>query len=167
MSFQSIPCFVFSSCFLRGFQFSLKLISPQHRLLHFIRSYYLLIYKVVIDLFHSFRLNCSPFYVFNDGKVVFSLFIILFLFSRFNFCSCNSVCFGLFGCALFGCVAFTFTVVSGSFLFDCFHLLILDVSGTVVLSCSLSGIFSSISRSKTQPFFIIVLTWSASFWLVV
>ena len=39
----------------------------------------------------------------NDGKVVFSLFIILFKFSGFNFCWCDSVYSGLFGCALLGC----------------------------------------------------------------
>ena len=43
---------ILSSCFLRGSQFSHKLISPQHRLVHLIRSYYSLIHKVVLDLFY-------------------------------------------------------------------------------------------------------------------
>ena len=73
----------------------------------------------------------------NDDKVVFLLFIILFKFSRFTFCSCDNVCFGLFGCALFGCVGFPFSEVGGSFLLGYFYLLILGVSGTVLLSCSL------------------------------
>ena len=115
---------------------------------------------------------------FHDGKVVFSLFIILIKFSRFTFCSCDSVCLWLFGCALFGYVVFPFFEVGGIFLLDCFllfflffffFLLILDVCGTILLSCS-SFIFScisSISRSENQTFFFIGLTWSASLWLVI
>ena len=90
----------------------------------------------------------------NDDKVVFSLFIILFTFSRFNFCPCVRVYFG-FCCALFGCVAFTFYEVGGSFLFGCFCLLIFDVTGMVLLSCSLY-IFCCISRiswSENQPLY--------------
>ena len=45
---------IFSSCFLRGSQFSHKLISPRHRLAHIIRLYYLLMYKLVLDLFFPF-----------------------------------------------------------------------------------------------------------------
>ena len=62
----------------------------------------------------------------NDGKVVFSLFKIPFKFSRFNFCSCDSVCSGLFGCAEFGYVGFPFSEVGGSFRlgsFVCWYLL--------------------------------------------
>ena len=55
----------------------------------------------------------------NDGKIVFSPLIILFKFSRFAFCSCVSVCSGLFGCALFGCVAFPFSKVGGSIRLGC------------------------------------------------
>ena len=51
----------------------------------------------------------------NDGKVIISLFIILFKFSRFNFCSCDNVCSGLFGWAVFGCVEFSFSEGGGSF----------------------------------------------------
>ena len=61
----------------------------------------------------------------SDGKVVFSPFIIPFKFSRFTFCSCVSVCSGLIGCAVFGCVAFSFSKVGGSILLGCFCLLIL------------------------------------------
>ena len=48
--------FDFSSCFLRGSQFFHKLISPLHRLVNLIRSYYSLIYtcKLVFDLFFPF-----------------------------------------------------------------------------------------------------------------
>ena len=46
------PDFVFF--FVRGSQFSHKLISPLHRLIHLIRLYYWLIYEIVQDLFHSF-----------------------------------------------------------------------------------------------------------------
>ena len=67
----------------------------------------------------------------NDGKVVFSLSIILFKFSRFTFCSCVSDCSGLLGCALCGCVVFPFSKVGRSFRLGCFSLLIPDVSGTV------------------------------------
>ena len=62
-----------------------------------------------------------------------------------------------------------FSEVGGSFRFDCFCLLILGVSDIVFLFCLLF-IFcciSSISRSENQPFFIIVLIWSASFGVVV
>ena len=45
---------IFLSCFLRGSLFSHKLISPLHRLVHLIRLYYLLIYKLMLDLFFSF-----------------------------------------------------------------------------------------------------------------
>ena len=96
----------------------------------------------------------------NDGKVIFSLFIILFKFSTFNFCSCDSVCSGLFGCAVFGCVEFSFSEVGGSFRMGCFCLLLFNVRGYVVPLCW-SFIFwciSIISRSENQPFFIFVLT---------
>ena len=106
----------------------------------------------------------------NDGKVVFSLFIILLKFSRFNFCSCDSVCSGLFACAVFGYVGFPFSEVGGSFRMGCFCLLIFAVPGNVLLLYCWSFIFwciSIISKSENQPFFIIVLTWSACLWLVV
>ena len=48
-----------SSCFLRGPQFFHPLISPLHRLDHLTQLYYLLIWKVVFDLF------C----LFCDGKI--------------------------------------------------------------------------------------------------
>ena len=100
----------------------------------------------------------------NDGKVVFSLFIILFNFSRFNFCSCDSVCSGLFGC-----VELPFSKVGGSFRLGCFCLLIFNVPGAVLLLCWLFIFWciSIISRSENQPFIIIVLTWSTSLWLLV
>ena len=69
----------------------------------------------------------------NDGKVVFSLFIILFKFFRFIFCSCDSVCSGLVGCAVFGWVGFLFSEVGGPFRMGCFCLLIIDVPGNVLL----------------------------------
>ena len=74
----------------------------------------------------------------------------------------------MFGCVLFGCVMFLFSEVGGLFWLDCFCLLILGVSDIVLLSCSLFIFWciSSISRSENKPFFIIVLTWSASLWLV-
>ena len=68
----------------------------------------------------------------NDGKVVFSLFIILFTFSIF--CSCDNVSLGLLGSALFFSVVFSFSEVGISFLFGCFCLTTVDVSGTVLLS---------------------------------
>ena len=43
-----ILVWIFSSYFLRGSQFSHKLISPLHRLVHLIRLYYFLIYKYLI-----------------------------------------------------------------------------------------------------------------------
>ena len=65
-------------------------------------------------------------------------------------------------------MVFQFSEISGSFRLSCFSLLIPDVSGAVLLSCSfIFWCISSISRSENQPFFIIVLTWSTSLWLVV
>ena len=64
----------------------------------------------------------------NDGKVVFSLFKILFRFLRINFCSC--VITRLFCCVVFGWVGFPFSEV-GSFWVGCFRLLIFGVSGNV------------------------------------
>ena len=81
----------------------------------------------ILSVLHSMFLN--------DSKVVFLLFIILFTFSRFIFCSCDNVSFGLLGCAWFGRVAFSFSDVGSSFLFRCFCLIILDVPGSVLLSC--------------------------------
>ena len=104
----------------------------------------------------------------NDGKVVFSLFMILFKFSRFIICSFDSVSLMLFVCALLGCVAFPFSKVGSSFLLGYFCLSTLDVSGVLLVSCLfIFWCISSISRSENQPFFIIVLTWPASLWLVV
>ena len=102
----------------------------------------------------------------NYDKVVLSLFIILF---RIVFFSFDSVCFGLCGCVLLDFVAFPYSEVGGSFRLGCFCLLIVDMSGTVLLSCSvfIFWCISSISRSKNQHFFIMVLTRSASLWLVV
>ena len=45
---------IFPSCFLRWSQFSHTLISLPRRLVHLIRLYYSLIYKVVLDSFYSF-----------------------------------------------------------------------------------------------------------------
>ena len=72
----------------------------------------------------------------NDGKVVFSLFKILFKFLRINFCSCVSVCSGLFCCVVFGWVGFSFSEVDCSFWMGCFCLLIFDVPGNVLLLLS-------------------------------
>ena len=55
----------------------------------------------------------------NEGRIVFSLFIILFTFSRFTFCSCDSVSSWLFDSVAFGSVVFSFAEVGGSFSLDC------------------------------------------------
>ena len=97
----------------------------------------------------------------NDGTVIFSLYKILFKFSRFNFCSCDSVCSGLFGCAVFGRVQFSFSKVGGSFRMGCFCLVIFDVQCNVLLLLYWLFIFWCISinsSSENQPVFIIVLT---------
>ena len=49
-----IPVLTVSSCFLRGSQFSHKLILLLHILVHLTRFYYLSVCKVVCDLFYSF-----------------------------------------------------------------------------------------------------------------
>ena len=98
----------------------------------------------------------------NDGKLVFSLFIILFRFSKFTFCSCNSVCFVLM---LVHYLLYGFSIFRSwrFILLSCFCLLI-DASGTVLRFWSLFIFWcnSSISRSENQSFFIILLNWSAS-----
>ena len=66
----------------------------------------------------------------HESRLVFSLFMIFFTFSRFTFCSCDSVSVWLFDSVSFGRVVFSFTEVCGSFSFDCFCLTPLDVSGT-------------------------------------
>ena len=81
----------------------------------------------------------------NDGKVVFSLFKILFKFLRINFCSCVSVSFRLFCCVAFGWVGFPFSEGGGSFWMDCFCLLIFDAPSNVVFLLSWSFIFWCIS----------------------
>ena len=100
----------------------------------------------------------------SDRKVDFCSFIILFKFSNFIFCSCVSVC-----SVLLGCVMFLFFEVSPWFLLACSCLSKPSVSDAVLVSCSLFVFWSisNILRSENQPFFIIVLTWSASLWLVV
>ena len=112
---------------------------------------------LAVTILHSMLLN--------DGVVVFSLFKILFKFSRFNFCSCDRVCSGLFCCAVFGWLGFPFSEIGGSFRMCCVCLIIFDVPGNVLLLPCWSFIFwwiSKISGSENQPFFTLVLTWSAS-----
>ena len=123
-NFSSWFCFIV--VLFEGSQFSHKLISPVHRLVHLIQLYYSLIYKLVIDLFFSVSvLTVLNSMFISDGKVVFSPFMILFKFSRFTFCSCVSVISVLFGCMLFGCEAFgcvacLVSKVGCSFWLDCF-----------------------------------------------
>ena len=49
-----IRVLIFLSCFLRGSQFSHKLISLLHKLVHLIRLFYSLIYKSVLDSLHLY-----------------------------------------------------------------------------------------------------------------
>ena len=68
----------------------------------------------------------------NEGRIVFSVLMILFTFSRFTFGSCDSVCLWLFDSVSFGSVVFSFAEVCGSFSLNCFCLTPLGVSGTVL-----------------------------------
>ena len=85
----------------------------------------------------------------SDGKVVFFLFIIIFKFSKFIFCSCASVCSTM----SFGCAVFLFSEVDGSFRLDWSCLSIVGMSVIVLVSCSLFVFrcISSISRSENHP----------------
>ena len=84
----------------------------------------------------------------NDGRVVFTLFIILFMFYRFVSCSCDNVSVGLLGI-----VANSFSTVDSLFLICGFWLVPLDVYG-IVLSCvCVFWCISSISRSENHSFF--------------
>ena len=47
----------------------------------------------------------------NEGRIVFSLLMIIFTFSRFIFCSCDRVSSWLFGSVSLGSVVFSFAVV--------------------------------------------------------
>ena len=139
---------IFSSCFVRASQFFHKLISPLHRLVHLIRLYYSLIRTEVYLFLILFSLNFVSF-----PFVLVIVFVLDFL------------------CViLLCCVVFPLSEVGGSYLFGCFCLLIVNVSGNVLSSCSLFIFWytciSRTSKSENQPFFIIVLTWSASFWRV-
>ena len=91
---------------------------------------------------------------------------ILFKFSKFS-SSCVSVC-----SVWFWCVVFRLLLVCGSFRLDCFCFSIFDVSVIVLVSFWFDSRFvlwriSRVSRSENQPFFIIILTWSACLlWLI-
>ena len=69
----------------------------------------------------------------NDGKVVFSQFKILFKFLRVNFCSCVNVCSGLFCCAVFGWVGFSFFEVGISLLLLLLVVVVVVVGFVVVV----------------------------------
>ena len=117
-------------------------------------SIWCILFVSVLSVLHSMFLN--------DMRVILTLFIILFRFSRFVCCSCDSVSVGLLDT-----VAYSFSIVGSSFLISCFWLVPLDGLG-IVLSCvCVFWYISSISMSENHIFFIIVLTWSASLWLLV
>ena len=119
--FISSSCIVNFSCFLFSFLF---LITPSYFLCFIILACFC---RFVIYFsshnFHpgfdfSFVLFVSALTVLdsmflNNGMVVFSQFKILFKFPRLNFHSCESVCSGLFGCAVFGCVGLPFSKIFG------------------------------------------------------
>ena len=106
----TILVLIFLSCFLRGSEFSRKLISLLHELVHLLRLYYSLIYIYVCTWFALVvcALTILHSMLLNYGNVVFLLFTIPFKFSRLNFCSCDIVCSRLCGCAVFRCVGFHF-----------------------------------------------------------
>ena len=60
----------------------------------------------------------------NDGRVVFSQLMILFIFSNMSFV----IAIVLLGCVSFGSVVFSFSKVGSSFSLDCFCLTPLNVS---------------------------------------
>ena len=96
----------------------------------------------VLSVLHSMFLN--------DGRVVFTLFLILFRFSIFVCCSYDIV-----SARLLGTVAYSFSRVGSSFLICCFWLAPLDVFG-IVLSCdSIFWCISSNSRSENHPFLLL------------
>ena len=93
-----IPVLNVSSSFLRGSKFSHKLILHLHRLVHLTRLYYSSVCKVLCDLFYLFLFSMF----LNEGRIVFSLLMILFTFSRFIFCSCDCVSSWLLDSVSFG-----------------------------------------------------------------
>ena len=98
----------------------------------------------------------------SDGSVVFFTDIMLFKISIFTFSYFLSLC-----SVLFACVVFRLLLLFGSFPLECSCFPELGLSINVLGSCCLDFLFicwciSNISRLENQPFFIIVLTWSAS-----
>ena len=122
---------------------------------------------------HSFIFSVSALTVFQswflkDRNVVFFSDIIFFIISTFIF---FSSCVSLYSVRL-GCVAFRLVLLCVSVRLDGYYFSVFSVWIIVLGSCWLDSQFicwciSNISRSINKPFFIIVLTWSASLWLVV
>ena len=188
---SSILCFIILTCFRRffiyvssrnshpGFDFSsvlferILIFSQSNFAPAWICSFNSVILFVTIYVSTSFILFDSALTVLhslflNNCKVVFSLFKILFKFSRFNFCSCDSVCSGLFGCAVFGCVGFPFSEVGGSFRLGCFcSYLMCQVLYSYLVDHLFSAAFILFQGQKTNPSLFMVLTRSASLWLVI
>ena len=102
----------------------------------------------------------------SDGDVVFFSIIIFCNSSKFlSFFVCIN-----YLSMLFGCVGVQLLLVFDSFRKDFSCLLIFGESVIALVSC-LYSLFVfwriySISRSENQPFFIIVLNWPSSLWLV-
>ena len=71
-----------------------------------------ILFVSILSVFHSMFLN--------EDRKVFSLLMILFIFSRFTFGSCDCVSSWLFGSVSFGSVVFSFVEVCCSFSLDCF-----------------------------------------------
>ena len=102
----------------------------------------------------------------SDGNLVFFSDIILFQVSIFISSCCVCVCL-----VWFGCVIFRLLLLCGSFWLKCSSFSLFAVLIIVLRSYCLDSRFifwciSNISRSDNQLFFIIVLTWLASLWLV-
>ena len=102
----------------------------------------------------------------SDGNLVFFSDIILLKFSIFISSFCFSVC-----SMRFGCVVFRLLLVCSSFQLESSYFLVVSESIIVLGSCCLDSIFtfwcvSNSSWIENQPFFIFVLAWSVSLWLV-
>ena len=155
----------FCSCSLRKRRFYQRLISLSHRLVLLILRCCSLKYALIFRQFFSVSaLTIFQSWFLSDGNLVFFSDKILLNISILIFSSCVSLC-----SVWFGYVVFRLLLLCGIFRLECSRFSLFGVSIIVFGSCFLipylfAGLFLIFQCQKTNPFFMIVLTWSASFW---
>ena len=152
-----------SPCFLSGSQFPHKLILNLHRLVHLTRLYYSSVCKVVYDLFYLFLSYVFSILCF----IAFSLLMILFTYSRFNFCSCDGLSSWLLGSVYLGVLCFhllKFSVLFRWIVFIWHHIIIFTYSSRVfhisISWWSFTGVSVTASLLKSPGF--VSVFWPSS-----